>query len=615
MEPDSSPDVELAEVRRAHRLMYYIIAGGALCFAVMALWPALKDGELWSSRYDWRYFETMTEMARRTVLWYRQLPLWNPYSCGGEVGLANPQSLDGAPTFLLVLLFGTAMGFKLSMLVYLALGIFGTAVLARRLDIGWTGAMVAGASFGLSGYLALHLAVGHINFAGVSLYPLLLYFFLRSVDDLRWLIWAGAIAGWIACLGGTFTPAMAGEVLVMWVTAQAFRPLPDERRFGSQLVAGLRLYGLLAAVGAVALLLAAYRMLPTLEFIFDHPRPLFRRAPDMTLLKQVLVDLFVWRDFGPLPQRKYWSHEYTARLPQLIVPLLMVPLAVWILRGRRTHRHDPTLIGRLWALTIVSVLLSLGNFSPVAPWSLLQKLPVLRDLRVPSRHLILAVLWLSLLGGVGADRLMSWVRGQIDSRWPGRLLGAFLVFGTAIDGAVFFAHSFEGVFTVPLSVPSGPVPFFHVQGHWSQMRELELLGHGVMGCDEEAPLQRADKLAVGDVPQLWFADPAQGQVHKYDHTPNRRDITVELREPGARLFLNSNWNEHWSASPSTVKVVKEHGQLALDLSALPLGQHSLRVSYFPRSFGIGLAVSLLSWLVALGIWRRRQREQASPTGD
>ena len=34
-------------------------------FAVMALWPALKDGELWSSRYDWRYFESMGEISRR----------------------------------------------------------------------------------------------------------------------------------------------------------------------------------------------------------------------------------------------------------------------------------------------------------------------------------------------------------------------------------------------------------------------------------------------------------------------------------------------------------------------------------------------------------------------
>ena len=149
MEPDSSPDLEfLAQVRRAHRLVYALIAGWALLLAAIALWPALSQGGSWSSRYDWRYFETMTELARRTVLWYREVPLWNPYSCGGEVGLANPQSMDGAPTFLLVLLFGTPWGLKLGMLLYLALGIFGTALLARRLDLGWTGSVVAGSFVG-----------------------------------------------------------------------------------------------------------------------------------------------------------------------------------------------------------------------------------------------------------------------------------------------------------------------------------------------------------------------------------------------------------------------------------------------------------------------------------
>ena len=38
-----------------------------MSLAMLALLPALQAGELWSSRYDWRYFETMTEMARRTV--------------------------------------------------------------------------------------------------------------------------------------------------------------------------------------------------------------------------------------------------------------------------------------------------------------------------------------------------------------------------------------------------------------------------------------------------------------------------------------------------------------------------------------------------------------------
>jgi len=584
--------------------LWLILGAWALFWSALALWPALQQGASWSSRYDWRYFETMSELARRTVLWYHELPLWNPYSCGGEVGLANPQSLEAAPTFVLVLLFGTPWGFKLSMLVYLALGIFGTALLAKRLDMGWTGAVVAGTSFGLSGYMALHLSVGHINFAGVSLLPLLLYCFLRTVNEWRWLIWSGAVAGWIACLGGTFTPAMAGELLVMWATALAFRPLRYESRYGSQLRAGLRLYVMLLAVALAALCLSAFRMLPTLEFIFDHPRPLFRRAPDMTTLKQIVFDLFAWRDFGPLAQRKYWSHEYTARMPNVILPLLVAPIAAWLLREGRAREGRPTLIGRLVALATISLLLALGNFSALSPWSLLQKMPVLRDLRVPSRHLVLAVLWLSLLGGLGADWMMSQLRRRTAKRLPPFLLASTLCLVTAIDAVLFMQHSFAGVFTVGLVLPSEPVPFFHVQGHWSQMRELEMQGHGVMGCDEEAPLQRAEKLVLGDVPQAWLADPATGRLLQSHYTPNRRELTIETLQPGARLLLNSNWNEHWHALPKTVQVVKDHGQLALDLSALPLGQHRVAAYYRPRSFLLGVLLSALSWLIGLLWWRR-----------
>src|SRR5207245_349948 len=86
----------------------------------------LLAGGLFSSRYDWRYFESMGEISRRCVLWYHEAPLWNPYSCGGEVGLANPQSLDVAPTFLLLLLFGTALGYKLALTCYYFCALDGT---------------------------------------------------------------------------------------------------------------------------------------------------------------------------------------------------------------------------------------------------------------------------------------------------------------------------------------------------------------------------------------------------------------------------------------------------------------------------------------------------------
>ena len=298
--------------------------------AMLALLPALQAGELWSSRYDWRYFETMTEMARRTVAWYHQVPLWNPYSCGGEVGLANPQSMDAAPTFLLVLLFGTQWGFKLAMAVYLFCGQWGMLLLGKRLGLSTVPAMLAAVCFGLSGYQAMHLSVGHINFAGVSLFPLLLYCYDRALSRPHWVIPTAALAAWIALLGGTFTPVMAGEVLVFWATADALLPLsasatqPIIRRLA-------RNYGLLLLAGLLALLLGALRMLPALQFVHDHPRPLFRRTPDVSLPRHLILDLFAWRDLGPLAGRKYWSHEYTARLPLLSLPLLLGPIALLLL--------------------------------------------------------------------------------------------------------------------------------------------------------------------------------------------------------------------------------------------------------------------------------------------
>lgn len=580
-----------------------------IVLVVCALSPALANGPLWSSRYDWRYFETMTEMARRTVADYHQAPLWNPYSCGGEVGLANPQAMDGAPTFLLVLLFGTAWGFKAAMAVYLLCALHGGFLLGRRLGLDPLPAAIAGASFGLSGYLAMHLSSGHINFAGAALYPYLLYCYDRAISRWHFALPAGALAAWIALLGGTFTPPMAGELLWLWATVDALmaEPRPGDPPAARLPVVLRRLgrnYALLLLCAAVALLLSAARMLPALEFIIDHPRAPFRRTPDVSTLPQLLTDLWFWRDFGPMPRRRYWSHEYTARLPALTAVLVLFTLPA-LLRG-------PQKVRRLWVLAVVSALLSMGNFAAWAPWSLLQKLPVLRDLRVPSRHLVLATLWLALLAGLGAQALGRWLARRQRARLGHGLLFALALL-TGADAALFFAHSFKDVFTVHIVLPRERVRFYHLKGHWSLMRDLMLQGHGVMGCDEEAPLQRAEALDENDVPQERLLDPSAGTITDSVWTPNRREITVELVRSDTLLLINSNWNEHWHSLTPQAPLAKPAGRLAVDLQALGPGRHTIVLRYAPRSFFIGLVISALSLpLCVLLFWRRRRSCDPEP---
>lgn len=583
---------------RFWRLVFFSVLVAA------ALYPALSDGPLLSMRYDWRYFESMAEVARRSVVWYGQAPLWNPYSCGGEVDLANPQSLVGAPTFLFTLFFGTAWGFKLALALYYLLALGGMYKLAERLGLQAMPALFAAVSFGLSGYLVSHIAAGHINFASVALFPYLVYFFDRAIEDAKWILPTGALLAWVAVYGGTFTPALAGELLCLWALFAVYRPreLPANQSRSRRL---LRALLLLFSCALVALLLGAYRMLPALEFIWDHPRPLFRRTPDMTPAWRLLGDLFAFRDYAPLPGRKYWSHEYTARLPQVLAAMLGPALLAAV---RPAWRR--VALG-LAGLSLLAALLCMGNYAPYAPWSLLQKLPVLRDLRVPSRHLVLLAFFLALLGGIGVQALLTWLEPR-HSR-VAKVLGVLLVLVASLDAAAFTHLQLRGVFRLRLLPPSAPPPFYHVEGHFSTMRELIFAGHGVLRCDEEAPLQRADALDLSPEAsaQARLVDATAGEVLAHLFTPNLRTITLNLRRTDTLLLLNSNWNEHFHIRRPAqgASIARVAGRLAVDLRGLSPGLHTIEVIYRPRSFTVGLALSLFCWPLFWALfWVRARRK-------
>lgn len=576
-----------------------------LC-AILAFLPALRNFHHFTDRYDWRYFDALTEMSRRAVLWYREIPLWNPYSCGGEVGLANPQILDAAPTFLFILLFGTAGGFKLCLVFYTFLAMCGTYVLARKHGLSNASSAIVSVGYGLCGYHALHFAIGHVSFLGVTLFPLLLYAYERSLDEIAWSIPTGFVAAWIAVLGGTFTPVLAAELLFLWAVSCAV-----ERRSVSPFL-------VLLPACLVAISVSAIRMFPVFEFISDHPRPPFLRAPDRSNVLQIIADLLSFREFHPIPGRRYWSHEYAGKLPYVIALLSAVSPLVFFASKRKASATGEPFVQRLLLLAVFGLLLSMGNFASFAPWSLLQKLPVVRDLRVPSRHLILLTLPLCLLSGVVWDWFCAKVSWSEKTR---NLASCVLVVLGACDGIAYTALQYQPaqfigmrlrletpVFHVPLRTPEKLPPFSYVNRTWSEMRDTFFLGHGSVAggpvkvgydCDEVAPLQRAEQIDAGPVPQEKLQDETAGQILSSVWSPSHRTITLDLREK-TTLLLNSNWNEHWKSDRG--KVIRHKGRLAVDLSEIPLGQQQIHVYYRPRSFVIGALLSSIAWPLCLALW-------------
>jgi hypothetical protein len=163
-------------------------------------------------------------------------------------------------------------------------------------------------------------------------------------------------------------------------------------------------------------------------------------------------------------------------------------------------------------------------------------------------------------------------------------------------------------------------PFYQEKGEWRIMMNHVMAGHGAIGCDEEAPLQRAAQLDEGPVPQLKLDDPSAGNARQLDWTPNRIEVQLKLQRPATVLF-NQNWNEHWKTTRG--ELVKwgakwprdvDGGRLAV---AAPAGDYTFSIYYRPRSFVIGASLSgvaLPLLLLLFLIDRVRSRKSSATSG-
>jgi len=603
-----------------------LVAVAAALVAPAFRWPAR-----WGDPYDWRYFQASEEAARVSVADYHQAPLWNPYMCGGEVLLANPQSTAASPTFLLTLAFGTPLGLKLAVFVLLLAALHGMYLLARRYALSPTGALVSAVAYGTCGWFAMHLSSGHINFAGAALYPYLIYGYRRGLDgDWRWALFGGASVAAMIGLGGTYTAPMGAVLLGTIALADAVA----ERR--------ARPLAIALVVGVSAAALAAVRLLPVLEFAHDHPRHVAEN--DSNDAFDLLRAFFAWRNtLAPTSGHAYWWHEYCCHLPYLALELAAIALVrvrparrprdllrdwlpaivavAWTMIdlaiiGTGAHRatilrawyrdayHFFCLAAALWTVRgappplrrlvpviVVAIGIAVGNAWPHGPWWLLRHLPLYADLRVPSRYLVLAALPIALAAGFGLDYLLGTLARRFPSLPRARLAIAAVAIA-AVEGIAFAMPTWINVFTI--DAPARPYRSFHQEdGDIRAMFVGILENRGTLHCDEEAPLQRGELDRGDNVEQVRLVDPAAGTARQTRWTPNAIEIALDLSRP-ADVLVNQNWNEHWRADGAEVKDVA--GRLAVHADA---GRRAVVLRYRPRSFVVGAWVSAVAAALAL----------------
>ncbi|MBI3255665.1 MAG: hypothetical protein HYZ63_01720 [Candidatus Andersenbacteria bacterium] len=551
---------------------------GSLAVSVPLIWSTGIQGIS-----DWDYRFSLNHIYRQTILEYHQVPLWNPYMCGGAAALGDPEFSIFTPTFLSILLLGVLPGYKVALIMSFIITSLGTLVLGKRLSFSPLGASLAALIFTFNGAIILKVVEGHVTILFAYMWlPWVLWSYLAAYQSV-----SKARVAWLYTLScATFLLCMlvSGGIYVLSYVLPLFGIVP---LFTRQPGRAIRLT---TSVLLLFLGLGAFQLLPTLYWVRQFPDPLYVNS---TSTLAYLVDIFLQRNLHGayiLPQQLAGWHEYGAYIGYVTLFLALVGMAT-----APRHRVIRTM------LILLPVTILVASSGPVlAP--LFDAIPFIPRSNI-SRVAMLSVAILALMAGWGFTYLQKKNLSTV----------ALCLIAMAIPIDLFsYAHdNLAKTFSLPaVTTPIAPTPYplaytnrtFTVRSQgqdYERSYAYTKAGYGTFTfCTVIGPQARVSLFE--EKPTRPFAYDKDGNftVAISNWSPNSFEASYEAQYPSL-VTVNGNFAPGWETSVGIVK--NRDGQMGL--ATLP-GSHTAVVKYRPPGLRAGIRISLLTLIAAaILIWR------------
>lgn len=362
---------------------------GAIAVAIIhltAFLPHIGNLGLVDNDSSFYYVESMRKAIQEYGVW----PMWDPWHMGGMPLIGNPNSVF-SPLYFPVLVHGTVIGLKISMILFHWVGFISAWLLARKLRLANIASIFAALIWSLSGLHAIQMQAGFLLSCHLHLMPLAAFCLLKAEDDYRWVV-PPALFIALAFLGGSpypvaiFLPLFAIFAVGGVIRKKSARPLIS-----------------LAAAALLSIPIAAVKLFPALSWMHEHRRNLgsLVEGYSISALGHALLDHRINLQF-PTPTMYsggffpgttfYWAPEYGMYMGPLVLILALAGFMGDIKRKAEVA-----------AAFAIFVLLCMGDYSfiPLSTW--IKTLPVYDGMRVITRFRWPLVLLMSILAGAGAE--------------------------------------------------------------------------------------------------------------------------------------------------------------------------------------------------------------------
>jgi hypothetical protein len=540
---------------------------------------------------DGPLFQEVIEAARVSWGHWHELPLWNPYQCGGVPLWDNPEGLGAAPTMWIFLPFGTTRAIELWFITHVLAAFVSMWIFARRdLRLTAPASIFAASVWAFCGYFEEHLSGGHLSWVAFAYLPLGLFLWRRAEKDARFAIGLGMLVALEMHEGATY----ALPHMVVLLGAETLTRAWPPRRLLHIARAG-------AIVGVVALCLSATRTLPVLDQLRSHTRELGDETD--ALQWSTLKEMFIARSHsrGVAGQQYVWP-EFAAYVGPFVLALAVVGLFVGGLES-------------MWliALFAFSFALMLGHADKYAPWTVLKAhLYPFKEMRVPSRFNAAVTMFIAIFAAIAVDRISQRTRRFVRSvRVSDGVRLALLVIAFMSVGDIM-AIGIDRCFGEFVGAPSNDTiavsPRLYIaESGLAQFTDQPTQGLARTECWGEWSFHKDAKVWLGDVPQARAEDAAAASVAHVVRTQNTFRFDVEARQP-TRILLDTAYDHGWRTNVGAITAFDDD-LLALDV---PAGSNHVVVKYWPHGLTLGMWLTSLSTIgiAAFFVWDARRRRRA-----
>jgi hypothetical protein len=628
-----------------------IVLVGAVAWHLAPMYtpPFATGAEIGSDNYrshDWLEVAKLDFYARKSLLEWGRLPLWNPLLAGGQPQFSHPSDGSMGPLILAPLIFGHVLGMKVNIGLVALFGTLGLFFLLRRcLGIGIAAACAASLGYAWSGWLPARVAVGFYESALVVAWPGLLCLWLMPGEQRarrrRWTI--GALVLWaLAVQLQLALPVLVMLMALLWGATALQARLSGEPIDRQTALGGLVMLAVAGLLGAVKFL----PMLHLLEATDFRQTAVYPLHPDAWYFS---MQQFWYALFHHVPSLRVVDGDGNPRVQEYMTLMPGIGLLALAAIGayasfRRSSRTWPWLV-----VAAVFTWLSFGPWAPIDGFRILRNLPLFSSMRGPLRYFNFPLLLgMCVVAASGFELLQAHLQGLLGTRrarfQPAvSLILLVLTALTCLPAAVQVRSLYRTSFIYPAEKlpPPEALESEGLRPEFSGDHLLNLRVYSNVLRDvptiyspEDIPIKISAQPARwlgarGDVEEesdyhgeAWVraagegaAGPSltdsatviayRGQVIEVGHS---------LSQPGVVVVNQNHW-PGWSCGdrPLHEQTIEELGVLAFE--APPGDGKTTTCSWKPPRFTLGLVGSGLGLIALLGLWPWRRRERGERATD